>query len=82
MSQFSKAFVGHLPSSCLRCGKQQRRWLVLRRWQRIISTATADRIVIVGSINADLVLEVPRLPEAGETMSASKLSTFAGGKVA
>ena len=54
----------------------------MRRPQRITCTATVDPIVVVGSINADLVLEVPRLPDAGETMSASKLSTFAGGKVA
>ena len=38
-------------------------------------------LVVVGSINADLVLEVERLPKDGETMGASSLNTFPGGKV-
>ena len=38
-------------------------------------------LVVVGSINADLVLEVERLPKDGETLGASSLNTFPGGKV-
>lgn len=38
-------------------------------------------LVVVGSINADLVLQVNRLPEAGETMEAGSLNYFPGGKV-
>lgn len=37
-------------------------------------------IVVVGSINADLVLEVSRMPDAGETLEASSLNYFPGGK--
>ena len=44
--------------------------------------AAAERLlVVVGSINADLVLQVARMPAAGETLEASSLSTFPGGKV-
>lgn len=38
-------------------------------------------LLVVGSINADLVLEVARLPKPGETISASNLTVFPGGKV-
>lgn len=38
-------------------------------------------LVVVGSVNADLVLQVSRLPDAGETMTADSLDTFPGGKV-
>ena len=37
-------------------------------------------LVVVGSVNADFVLSVDRLPQAGETLSASKLELFPGGK--
>jgi len=37
-------------------------------------------LVVVGSANADLVLSVSRLPLAGETLAASDLQTFPGGK--
>lgn len=39
------------------------------------------QLVVVGSLNADTVLEVDRIPEGGETMNAKTLSTFPGGKV-
>ena len=38
-------------------------------------------LVVVGSINADLVLEVDRLPAPGETLAADSLKVFPGGKV-
>ena len=38
-------------------------------------------LVVVGSINVDLVLQVERLPKDGETLGASSLNTFPGGKV-
>ena len=38
-------------------------------------------LVVAGSINADLVLRVDRLPVAGETVGARSLHTFPGGKV-
>ena len=38
-------------------------------------------LVVVGSLNADSVLEIDRLPKGGETMNAKTLNTFPGGKV-
>jgi ribokinase len=37
-------------------------------------------IVVVGSLNEDLVARVPRIPAPGETVLATGHSTFAGGK--
>ena len=37
-------------------------------------------IVVVGSVNLDIVVTVDRLPVAGETVSGGKLSYFPGGK--
>lgn len=36
--------------------------------------------MVVGSVNADLVLEIDRLPADGETLGAKSLNTFPGGK--
>ena len=41
---------------------------------------TVPRIVVVGSLNADLVMRVPRLPVGGETLSGRSFQTFPGGK--
>ncbi len=38
------------------------------------------RILVIGSVNLDLSAAVPRLPQAGETVSGAKLSRFPGGK--
>jgi hypothetical protein len=39
-------------------------------------------LVVVGSINADLVIELDRgLPQPGETISSSSLNVYPGGKV-
>jgi len=40
----------------------------------------ARRIVVVGSINLDLVAATERIPIAGETVAGSSFQTFAGGK--
>lgn len=37
-------------------------------------------IVVVGSLNMDLVVEAPRIPAPGETVLGSNLQTFPGGK--
>jgi ribokinase len=37
-------------------------------------------IVVVGSINMDLVLRAPRIPAAGETLTGSHFATHPGGK--
>lgn len=38
-------------------------------------------LVVVGSINADLVIEVPRLPKPGETLAGGTMNVYPGGKV-
>ncbi len=38
------------------------------------------RIVVVGSVNLDLVCSVERIPRAGETISGKRFETFHGGK--
>ena len=38
------------------------------------------RVAVVGSINFDIVVKVPRLIREGESLPASGLKTFAGGK--
>src|SRR5690348_13313215 len=40
----------------------------------------ASKILVVGSLNADLVLAVPRFPAPGETIAAESLTLFSGGK--
>jgi ribokinase len=40
----------------------------------------AGNIVVFGSLNADLVVNVPRLPRPAETVMGKRLETFAGGK--
>lgn len=40
----------------------------------------SGRIVVVGSLNADFVVRVPRCPAAGETLTAERFSMFPGGK--
>lgn len=41
---------------------------------------TAPRIAVVGSLNMDLVLQVQRAPEGGETVMGDRLQTIPGGK--
>ena len=43
-------------------------------------TAAAGSVLVVGSVNADLVVGVDRRPGAGETVLGSDLATFPGGK--
>ena len=37
-------------------------------------------VIVIGSINTDLVTYVDRLPEAGETVTGSVFKSFPGGK--
>lgn len=37
-------------------------------------------LVVVGSVNADMMLQVDRFPKPGETLSATSMTTSAGGK--
>src|SRR3712207_957221 len=43
-------------------------------------TARPRPIVVIGSINMDLVCRMPRLPAAGETVLATDFATIPGGK--
>jgi ribokinase len=47
---------------------------------RVTESMTAPRIVVVGSINMDLVARMPRLPRPGETLSGDTFQTIPGGK--
>ena len=38
------------------------------------------KILVVGSLNADLVIETDRMPKVGETLSAQNFTFGAGGK--
>jgi ribokinase len=40
----------------------------------------AQHILVVGSLNFDLVLHAPRMPEAGETLPSDSSASFCGGK--
>lgn len=42
--------------------------------------STATRVLVVGSINHDLTVRVPRLPAPGETLAATDVMTGLGGK--
>lgn len=39
-----------------------------------------SRIAVVGSINQDIVIRVPRIPQPGETVHHGRLARYAGGK--
>lgn len=39
-----------------------------------------EKIIVVGSMNVDIMIEVPKLPVNGESLLANKLYTFLGGK--
>jgi len=41
---------------------------------------TQHKIVVIGSINMDLVMRVPRMPHPGETISGGPFQTIPGGK--
>lgn len=51
-----------------------------RRADGATSGAAPPAIVVIGSLNMDLIVRSPRLPEAGETVAGSSLSTQPGGK--
>lgn len=47
----------------------------------VTADAASKPLVVVGSINADMMLQVDRFPKPGETLAAKSMSTSAGGKV-
>jgi ribokinase len=40
----------------------------------------ANKIVVVGSSNTDMIVKLPHIPKPGETVSGGAFSTAAGGK--
>ncbi len=42
--------------------------------------STRHSVLIVGSLNMDLVLELPRMPQLGETLVGNRHSKIPGGK--
>lgn len=53
----------------------------LRRPFAVMAQGQQKPLVVVGSVNADLVLHIDRLPQPGETLGASNMQFFPGGKV-
>ena len=45
-----------------------------------LQTDSASAIVVVGSLNMDLVITTPRIPNGGETLSGHTFQAIAGGK--
>jgi ribokinase len=45
-----------------------------------LTSRPAGRVIVVGSINADIVVRAPRHPQPGETLLGTGLATFGGGK--
>ena len=39
-----------------------------------------SRVVVVGSLNMDMVMRVPRIPRPGETVHGGRLGRYPGGK--
>jgi hypothetical protein len=48
----------------------------------LLGASMRQRVVVVGSINLDLVCSVERIPRAGETLSGNRFEMFHGGKAA
>jgi ribokinase len=46
----------------------------------VTAEAPARRVLVLGSLNMDLLVQVPRLPAPGETIAGGKLLTAPGGK--
>ena len=45
-----------------------------------MTTPAQPKILVLGSLNLDLVLQVPRLPGAGETLASESSASHCGGK--
>lgn len=52
----------------------------MKRSDPAAATAAAKPVVVVGSLNMDLVFRVPRVPAAGETLHGHGYTTSPGGK--
>lgn len=45
-----------------------------------MTNGSRQKLLVLGSLNLDLVLRMPRMPEAGETLASADSATFCGGK--
>lgn len=82
----TRSFSASLHHSCHRSTLQKlrpRRQAPRRRTAAatVVADANTKPLVVVGSVNADMMLQVDRFPKPGETLSAKSMSTSAGGKV-
>jgi ribokinase len=48
--------------------------------KQVASNETRSRVTVVGSLNMDLVVRAPRLPQPGETLAGRTFAQVAGGK--
>jgi ribokinase len=55
-------------------------WCVIPRTACALERTSMTRIVVVGSINMDLVTLAPRFPDPGETLTGDRFLTIPGGK--
>ncbi|CAK0752448.1 hypothetical protein CVIRNUC_002147 [Coccomyxa viridis] len=74
-----------LAGDSMRLQQARRPYCTYRKGRQLVPKAMAGMqepkcLVVVGSVNADMVLEVDRLPADGETLGAKALNTFPGGK--
>ncbi|MEO6527737.1 MAG: PfkB family carbohydrate kinase, partial [Gemmatimonadaceae bacterium] len=46
----------------------------------MIGSGNAGRVVVVGSVNMDLVMPVPHMPRGGETVLGGAFRSVCGGK--
>lgn len=71
----------HLTKFCIAPSQScKRRLRLCIRAEKSSQIESMKNLVVVGSINADMVLQIERMPEEGETLAASSLQTFPGGK--
>ena len=49
--------------------------------KRDFNARDGKTVVVLGSLNMDLVMRTPRVPVGGETINGHQFSTVAGGKV-
>lgn len=51
-------------------------YLTLMRWMKVMT----KKIVVLGSLNVDSIMKMPRMPLVGETMALTNVTTAPGGK--
>lgn len=60
--------------------QNDKKYLQTLRFTLNSSSHTPPPVVVVGSVNADIYVDIDRLPKEGETVSAKSGQTLAGGK--